>query len=39
MAAFDYVAVDPRGRTLKGVVSAPSPDAAEAVGLIRAAQP
>ena len=23
MAAFDYVAVDPRGRTLKGVVSAP----------------
>ena len=23
MAAFDYVAVDPKGRTLKGVVSAP----------------
>ena len=31
MAAFDYVAVDPRGRTLKGVVSAPDEAAARNV--------
>ena len=31
MAAFDYVAVDPKGRTLKGVVSAPDEAAARTV--------
>lgn len=31
MAAFDYVAVDPKGRTLKGVVSAPDEAAARNV--------